>query len=433
MSRTKLDALRIAAVLAGLAVVASGCSTLPKPNQTSSASTRPDFSEDDEESGRFFRWGQDSTPKSQPDNQVQQASLDRALPEEVSDEAVVAAVVDAAAEEDDGFDLEDLDPVNVYRATRDALGFGPDEGIARELFDEAEALVVAKQHKEAGKKFLAAAKRWPDSSLEEDALFLAGENFFAADDYPEAHKAYQKLLKAHDYTHYLDKVTRRLFAMAQYWEKCAARDPSFKSPVNLTDDTRPLIDTVGYALKAYDDIRMYDPTGPLADDAIMATANLYFVRGRYEEAARNFDLLRTEYAKSEHQMMAHLLGIESWQKIYQGGYYDAGPLDKAAEVADQALIQFGPELGEARPKVVEAKNKIVEEKAARDLIIGRYYDKRDRFGAARFYYRSIVEEYPQTAAAQQARQRLTEIQNEPDKPPRRFEWLINLFEREQYK
>ena len=118
--------------------------------------------------------------------------------------------------------------------------------------------------------------------------------------------------------------------------------------------------------------------------------------------------------------------------MYQGGYYDAGPLDKAAEVADQALIQFGPELGEERPRVVEAKNKITEEKASRDLIIAQYYDKRERYGAARFYYNSILEEYPQTVAAQQARQRLTEIQGEPDKPVNRFEWLTRMFGREQY-
>ena len=432
MSRTKLDALRIAAVLAGLTMGAGGCSLLPKSDQGEAAASRPDFSEDDEYSGSLFRFGKDSAAKSNRNSQVQQASLDRAVPKEVSDEAVVAAVVDAAEEEDDGFDLEDLDPANVYRATRDALGYGPDEGIARDHFQEAEALAIAKEHKKAGEMFLKAAKRWPDSSLAEDALYLAGENFFAADEYPDAHKAYQKLLKEHDYTHYLDAVTKRLFAMAQYWEKCAAQDPSIKSPINVTDKTRPWVDTVGYALKAYDDIRMYDPTGPLADDAIMATANLYFVRERYEDAARHYDLLRTEYAKSEHQMKAHLLGIESWQRIYQGGYYDAGPLDKAAEVAEQALVQFGPELGEERPRIIEAKNKIVEEKASRDLIIGKYYDKRDRFGAAKFYYRSIIEDYPHTAAAEEARQRLAEIQDEPDKPKRRFEWLINMFDREQY-
>ncbi len=434
MSRTKLNPLRIVVVLAALATVTSGCSMLPKSDQGASSSSQPgDFSDDDDYSGRLLRQGQASSSPSQPNNGVQQASLDRSLPAEVSNQAIVASVVDVTAEEDEGFDWEDLDPANVARATRDALGYGPDEGIARDLLEEGKSLYVAKEYKAAGKKFLAAAKRWPESSLEEDALFSAGESFFYGDEYPDAHKAYQKLLKGHDYTHHLDRVTKQLFLMAQYWEKCAEKDPAFKAPVNLTDNTRPWVDTEGYALKAYDDIRMYDPTGPLADDSVMATAELYFRGGRYEEAARNYDQIRTEYPKSEHQMRAHLRGIESWQSIYQGGFYDAGPLERAAEIADQALIQFGPELGEARPQVVEAKNKIVEQLAARELLVGQYYDKRDRFGSARFYYESIVEDYPQTVAGQQARQRLTEIQGEPDKPKRPLEGFTKMFGREQYR
>lgn len=431
MSRTRLDVLQTVVLLAGCLMVVGGCSIFPKSGGASSPSQPGDYGDNDEYAGRLFQFGQNSPPGSAPDNGVRQASVDRSLPPEVSDDAVVAAVVESA-EEDDGFDLEDLDPVNVWNAGRDALGYGPDEGIARDLYHDAETLAKAGENKEAGEKFLDAAKRWPDSTLEEDALFLAGENFFAADEYPDAKRAYEELLKKHDYTHHLDAVTRRLFKIAQYWEQRAMRDPSFKAPFNVTDDTRPWVDTVGHALKAYDDIRMYDPTGPLADDAVMATANLYFVRGRYEDAARNYDLIRTEYTKSEHQLKAHLLGIESWQRIYQGAYYDAGPLEKAGEVADQALVQFGPELGEDRPRVVAAKNKIVEEMAARDLIVAKYYDKKKHYGAARIYYNSIVEEYPQTAAADKARQRLTEIAGEPDKPTNHFKWLTGMFEREQY-
>ena len=418
MSRTRLDVLRTVVLLAGGLMAVGGCSILPKSDRASSHSQPGDY-------------GQNSPPSPGPDNGVRQASVDRTLPREVSDEAIVAAVVESA-EEDDGFDMEDLDPVNVAHSIRDAMGYGPDEGIARDLYREAEGLARAKEHKEAGEKFLDAAKRWPDSTLEEDALFLAGENFFAADEYPDAQRAYEKLLQKHDYTHHLDAVTRRLFKIAEYWEKCALQDPSFKAPFNVTDDTRPWVDTVGHALKAYDDIRMYDPTGPLADDAVMATANLYFVRGRYEDAARNYDLIRTEYTKSDHQLQAHLYAIESWQRIYQGGYYDAGPLEKAAEVADQTLAQFGPELGEDRARVVAGKNKLVEEMAARDLIVAGFYDKKKRYGAARIYYNSIVEEYPQTAAAEKARQRLSEIAGKPDKPTDHFKWLTSMFEREQY-
>ncbi len=414
MSRKILDVLPIAATLVAFAAATPGCGSLPKSNRDTLGGAR------------------ESSSVSPSDGQVQQASVDRSIPGEVSDDAVVAAMVDAAEEEDDGFDLEDLDPANLYRSTRDALGYGPDEGIANELFREAEELARAKEHKEAGKKFIAAAKRWPDSGLEEDALFLAGENFFAADEYPDAHRAYQKLLKKHDYTHYMDDVTRRLFAIARYWEECARRDPSFRSPINMTDDSRPWIDSVGYALKAYDDIRMHDPTGPLADDAVMATANSYFVHGRFEDAARHYDLIRTEYTKSEFQLKAHLLGIESWQRVYQGSYYDAAPLEKAAEVADQALVQFGPELGEERPRVIEAKNKIVEEKANRELVIARYYDKKKSYGAARFYYDAIIKDYPHTTAAQQARQRMGEIQGLPDKPENHLAWFTDMFEREQY-
>jgi len=177
---------------------------------------------------------------------------------------------------------------------------------------------------------------------------------------------------------------------------------------------------------------MYDPTGPLADDAVMASANSYFVRELYGDAAQQYDLLRTEYTKSEHQLKAHLLSIESWQRLYQGGYYDSGPLKKAGEVADQALVQFGAELGAERPRVIEAKNKIVEEMANRDWMIGQYYDKRKYYRAARFYYESILREYPQTAAAGAAQTRLAEIRDLPDVPKNRFKWLTDTFERRQY-
>ena len=430
MSRSYLQCIPVALAVVGLLVGLSGCQSLPKGG--SSQASRPgDFDDDDEDSGRLFRYGQAAAQPEAP-NAVRPASLDRSLSDTESDDQVVRAVVDAAETEEDGFELEDLDPVNVFRSMRDAAGYGPDQQIARDLYREGLELYQAKEYDAAAEKLTAAAKRWPDSTLEEDALFLAGESYFFADDYPDAQKAFEKLLKKHDYTHHLDTVTKRLFAMARYWEKRADEDPAVSMPVNVTDKTRPWIDTVGYALKAYDNIRMYDPTGPLADDSVMATANLYFVRGRYEDAAHHYDLLRTEYTKSEHQLKAHLLAIESWQRIYQGGYYDSGPLEKAGEVADQALIQFGSELKEDRPRVVEAKNKIVEEMAARDWIIGQYYDKRKRYGAARFYYQAIIEEYPQTAAARKAEARLTEIADLPDKPKNRLKWFTDMFEREQY-
>ncbi len=67
---------------------------------------------------------------------------------------------------------------------------------------------------------------------------------------------------------------------------------------NVTDKSKPLFDTFGYAIQAYERIRLNDPRGPLADASLMALGNAYFRHGHYEEAAYNYDLLRKEYPNS---------------------------------------------------------------------------------------------------------------------------------------
>jgi outer membrane protein assembly factor BamD (BamD/ComL family) len=187
-----------------------------------------------------------------------------------------------------------------------------------------------------------------------------------------------------------------------------------------------LFDTWGNALKAYEHVRLNDPTGPLADDALMAAGNAYFVHGRYEDAAINYDMLRKEYPKSEHQKNAHLLGLESKQRMYQGPLYDGAPLKDASEIADQTLLRFGPTLGADRDQVIAAKNRFVEEQAQRDVAVAQYYEKNRYYGAARYYYTGLLEKYPQTRSAAVAKERLEQIKDLPAEPPDRLKWLTTL-------
>ena len=90
---------------------------------------------------------------------------------------------------------------------------------------EGQALFRAKKYKEAGAKFATAADRWPDTPLEEDALFLQGESEFFSDQYPKAHDTYGGLLKKYTNTRHLDVVVRREFAMGRYWEQLVRRQP----------------------------------------------------------------------------------------------------------------------------------------------------------------------------------------------------------------
>ncbi|NLX97126.1 MAG: outer membrane protein assembly factor BamD [Rhodopirellula sp.] len=372
--------------------------------------------------------GSGQAATNQPASGVVQASADLPAPDAHTTILPPAGPeLDKIEAEDSGFDWEDLWPSNVYKNLKNSIGLGPDEQIARAAYREGEELYVQQKYKEAAEKFATAAKRWPDSLLEEDALFFLAECYFFTDQYTKANDTYQNLLKKHSFSRHLDKVVARLFAIGRYWEQSQVAQPHWPVTPNLTDNSRPLFDTFGHALKTYEQIRLNDPTGPLADDAVMATANAYFLTQRYEDAAYHYDLIRKEYPKSEHQVNAHVLAVKSKLEVYQGASYDGTPLEEAGEVAQTALSQFPEQLGSEKELMVKTKNAIVEQKAERDWAIAEYYDKKKYYGAARFYYDAIIKDYPQTRFAQMARARLAEIKDLPSEPANHFQFLTEKF------
>lgn len=354
------------------------------------------------------------------------------LPPELPSPAKAVSIKDSQnraekEKEKKGFELSDLAPENIYKNIKKAAGYGPNEQIARTALTEGKALYVEKKYKEAAAKFATAAARWPDSPLEEDAMFLEGESEFFSDQYPKAHDTYGGLLKKYTNTRYLDTVVAREFALGRYWEQLQGAKPLLLLQPNVTDHGRPMFDTFGYAIQAYERVRLNDPTGPLADASLMAMGNAYFRIGRYEDAAANYDLLRKEYPNSKYQALAHVLDLQAKMRVYQGTMYDQGPLNDANKIADQALRQFDKELGAERERVMKARAQIIEEKANREFVLGAYYDQHKYYGAARMYYQSVIDNYPNSEKATEARARMETIRDLPDSPPNYFKWLTDPF------
>ncbi len=362
-------------------------------------------------------------------NPVIPVSASEAIPAAEST-ADTAPLEERPKEEDDGFTLSALSPENISKSVKKATGRGPDEDFARKRLEEGRALFAAEKYAEAAEPLGEAAKRWPDSSLAEEALFLQAESLFFTDQYPKAQDTYGKLLSDYKNSRHLDTVTRRLFAIGQYWEDLHRREPHWPITPNFTDKSRPRFDTFGRALRAFETIRLEDPTGPLADDSIMAIATAYFHRNQYEDAAIFFDILRTEYPDSEHQSKAHVLCLESKMRSYQGSHYDVTPLNQAEEVAEQTLTQFRRELGPEAEYVKKTRDQIEHQKADREWAVAKFYDDKRQYGAARIYYRSIIENYSHTRYADEALKRLQELQGEPAEPPNRYAWLTRAFEPE---
>jgi tetratricopeptide (TPR) repeat protein len=226
----------------------------------------------------------------------------------------------------------------------------------------------------------------------------------------------------------MDTLIDREWRIAQYWEHYEDYRADWALTPQAHDRSRPWLDTIGNAIKTYDNIRLNDPTGPRADDAIMATANIYFRRSRYDDADYHYTLLRTQYPRSEMQFEAHLLGLQAKLRKYQGADYDGTPLDEAKQLVKQLRMQFAGRLSneeKERLKVVEGQLNL--EIATRDYRMAEFHDGTKHYGAARYYYQQVIQKYPDTELAKQATDRLSQITAEPDTPPKRLAWFVELF------
>jgi outer membrane protein assembly factor BamD (BamD/ComL family) len=340
--------------------------------------------------------------------------------------ARVAKVVGQKSKDHGGL-LGDVGFKEKVNGLKESVGLGPDQKQAQADFDAAENEFRAEKYSKAAKLYKKAAAGWPESQLEQDAMFMLAESYFFDNNYSKASNAYEALIRKYTNSTHLDKCITRQFAIARFWEQYEQYKPHWVLTPNLFDNTRPLFDTIGRSMKNYDNIRIDDPTGPLADDAIMAMGNSYFVRGRYYDSDEQYELLRKEYPRSDHQFEAHILGLQSKLRKYQGASYDDTPLREAKLLAKQLKIQFAGKMKpDQREEIVEIEARLNKELANREFNMAKHYDDLDEYGAAKFYYVEVLKHYPQTPLAEESRTRLAAIGGLPDRPTSSLDPVLNL-------
>ncbi len=185
-----IQALKRFTILAALFTLITGCASVPLAQQTNKppASTTSSEGEDEYEGWLFKRLtGDRSSPAStQPPERTSGVMPASATESPGGISAVVPATGSAAypippEKKDDGFQLDDLAPENLIKKAKVMTGYGPNEQIARTLMKEGELLFAEKKYSEAAKRFKGAASRWPDSAIEESAMFSEGECYFFSD------------------------------------------------------------------------------------------------------------------------------------------------------------------------------------------------------------------------------------------------------------
>lgn len=321
-----------------------------------------------------------------------------------------------------------LDPRAVYGKMKSAVGLGPNDQAAHRMFMDGEKLFEEGNYKAAAEAYESAADRAIDMRIKEDSLFMLAESYYFDDRCIYARDAYNELADKYPSTRYLDKLVEREWAIARYLEAYANAHYDVPMSPNAWDKTRPWFDTLGHAIKTYENIRMNDPTGPRADDSIMATAGIYFRQKKFDDADYHYELLRKEYPRSDYQFEAHLLGLRSKLLKYQGSDYDGTPLEEAQLLVKQLRTNFAGQLSaEERDRLQTVSAQLHQELASRDMKMARFYDGTKNYASAKTYYAEVIDKYPDSQLAQQAKDRMTELAGLPDFPDKKLAWFVEAF------
>ena len=305
--------------------------------------------------------------------------------------------------------------------------------LGTEEYLAATELYKDEEYAQAQKAFKSVAKKYKKSEIREDALFMQAEAAFQQDHYSKAHDVYATLLKEYPSSRHLDVVSERLFKIGRLWldfpevakldeiQQVNFEDPKRKLPAeeapkpnktpvfvpNLSNKERPLFDTPGNGVAALQAIWMNDPTGPLADDAMMLVASHHARQGNYIEADRYFRMLRETFPNSPHLKDAFLIGSHVKLMSYQGADYDGKTLNDA-QLLKESTLRLYPNIGEAD----RLKDELAKIESAKAEVLWKQVELWLRKGnkrAAAVMCHQLISTFPKSAQAEKAQAKLESL------------------------
>jgi outer membrane protein assembly factor BamD (BamD/ComL family) len=143
----------------------------------------------------------------------------------------------------------------------------------------------------------------------------------------------------------------------------------------------------------------------IAKRASLAVAQSYETRHKYNEAYLKWSEISTRWPTGETGRDALLAMARTKYESFRGPAYDGSGLISAKSYYENFKLRYPEEAQKLR--VDEILSRINEQLAEKNLRIARYYSRTGSTGPANMYYQMVVDNWPQTKAAQTAREAIS--------------------------
>lgn len=269
----------------------------------------------------------------------------------------------------------------------------PEAGTPEALLEEGRSLLAQGRGREA-KRLL---KEWVRVNREHEhyreAMYLLGEAYFESGNFWGAYKRYEYVAE-NAAGELFQKALRREMDVARAFFAGKPRLVWGFLPLPAQDDGVEILDRVWQRV----------PGTRMGEDASRLKADYYYNRGDFPEAQLEYAQLAREYPRGRYAQFAMFRSALAAGNASAGILYDDRPLIEADERYRQLQDAF-PTYAE-RNGVGVLRAAIRDRRAQKDYSIARWYERTDQPDAARYYYRLILRDWPDTLSAEQARSRL---------------------------
>ncbi len=264
----------------------------------------------------------------------------------------------------------------------------------------ARSLMLQGDYKKALRETIKFRNFYGDSAYADENQFLRGEIHLAQGDYKEAAKEFQQVITGYPDSDRFDDVIKKQYEIGDLlFEKGQRRlqrgwwVPFRKRPFsNAIEVYRMVIDN--------------QPFTEAAAEAQYKVGLCHFTLKEYVEAAYEYRRVVEEYGASQWVDDAAFGLAECYYAASRPPEYDQSPSLLAISAIDDFKRRFpDDERGNTlTPKREEMRERVAQQR----LRTAQFYEKRRKFDAARICYQVVVEQFPETTAAEKAKNWLAE-------------------------
>jgi tetratricopeptide (TPR) repeat protein len=246
--------------------------------------------------------------------------------------------------------------------------------------------------------------------------------------YMDAIATYNRQLMDHTAGAYREKACTRIYDIAyKEWlepevladieaEQAGKKKPWWQRQrvPNPFDDTHPLFDTEGEALKALENVSTYGGLqGPNVDKALFWCGYINFYRGRFEEADHFFSQLVEMHKDSKLRPAALEMAIMAKNNSTGGAVYDTQKAAEALQLVHHA--EASEPVYAQDPKktawITRQKMAVRMQLAEKDFRTAEYYERTHHPASAYFYYELVCRRYPGTKFSDLSKKRLAALES----------------------